>query len=65
MLNPYDIFLMKTNGTYLWIGDADSVQNSRKLIESRNGKPEEKFMIYDRNSGETIEVLAGQFRHPM
>ena len=65
MLNPYDVFFIKTNGVYLWIGDADSVRGSWQLIESKKSKPEDKFMIYDRNSGKTVEVKAGEFRRPM
>jgi hypothetical protein len=62
MLNPYDVFFVKTDGTYLWIGDADSIQGSWRLIEARRSKPEDKFMISDRNSGRTIEVEAGRVR---
>jgi len=63
MLNPYDVFSVKNNGTYLWIGDADSMQNSWKLIESRKPRPNDKFMIYDRTTGSTVEVSASQVRH--
>jgi len=60
MLNPYDVFLIKNDGLYLWIGDADSLQSAWKLIEAKKSSPEDKFKVYDRNSSETIEVRAGQ-----
>lgn len=63
MLNPYDIFVVKKNGTYLWIGDAESMQSSWRIIEARKPLPEDKFMIYDRTTGGTVEVMASQFRH--
>lgn len=63
MLNAYDVFAVKKNGTYLWIGDAESMQTSWRLIETRKAHPDDKFMIYDRTTGNTVEVSAGQFGH--
>jgi len=62
MLNPYDVFAAKKNGTYLWIGDAASMDGLWKLIETRKPEPEDKFMIYNRTTGNVSEVTAGQFR---
>ncbi len=60
MVSPYDVFLVKSNGTHLWIGCADTMQGSWRLIERQKFQAEDKFMIYDRDTGKTTEVVAGQ-----
>jgi len=62
LINPYDVFVVKGNGTYLWIGDGDSMTSLWTLVESCKPQPEDKFMIYDRTTGNITEIEAGHFR---
>ena len=55
-MDKLDVFRVKTDGSLLWIGSADSVGAARGMLKPFADNPAETFLIHDHHENLTIRL---------
>ncbi len=57
-MNVLDVFRLKPDGSFVWVGSADLLKKAREIIESCTADASEEFVIYDAQTTERITLRA-------
>jgi hypothetical protein len=53
-----DVFRVEPDGSFTWIGSADSLDTAREIIKSSTVGTTEDFLIYDAKTNERLALRA-------
>jgi hypothetical protein len=51
-----DVFRVNPNGSFVWIGSADSLQTAHEMIKASKVDPSDAFLIHDSQRNNTFTV---------
>ena len=57
-MDALDVFRLRPDGSFMWIGSADSLPTALKVIKELKGDPSDAFLIHDWKRNDTITVRA-------
>lgn len=55
-----DVFRLKPDGSFVWIGSADSPQAAHEIIKGSKVDPSDAFLIPDSQRNNTLKVRADE-----
>jgi hypothetical protein len=57
-MDPLKVFRVNPDGSFVWIGSADSLPVAHKMIKASKGDPSDEFLVYDsqRHNTYTLRV---------
>ena len=55
-MDALDVFRLRPDGSFIWIGSADSLPTALKVIKALKGDPSDAFLIHDWKRNDTITV---------
>lgn len=59
-----DVFRLRPDGSFIWIGSADSILMAHKVIKALNIEPSDAFLIHDAQLNNTLTVRADELPPP-
>jgi hypothetical protein len=59
-MDALDVFRVRPDGSFIWIGSADSLPTALKAIKALKGDPSDAFLIHDSRRNDTMTVRAGK-----
>jgi len=57
-MDALDIFRIRPDGSFVWIGSADSLPTAFKVINTFKVEPSDAFLIHDSQRNDTLTVRA-------
>ncbi len=57
-MDVLDVFRVRPDGSFVWIGSADSLPTAHKVIKALKIDPSDAFLIHDSQRNETFTVRA-------
>ena len=55
-MEPFDVFQVKPDGSFVWIGSADSLQAAHEMIRASRAVSSDAFLIHDFRCNSTFTV---------
>ena len=55
-MDALDVFRVKPDGSFVWIGSADSMHKALTVIRTLKREPSDAFLIHDWQENETLAV---------
>ena len=59
-----DVFRVRPDGSFVWIGSADSMPTAHKVIKALKIDPSDAFLIHDSRQNNTLTVRADELPPP-
>lgn len=59
-MDALDVFRLRPDGSFVWIGSADSMPTALKVIKALKVEPSDAFLIHDWKRNDTMTVRAGK-----
>ena len=59
-MDALDVFRVEPDGSFLWIGSADSLPTALKVIKTLKVEPSDTFLIHDLQRNNTLTVRADE-----
>ena len=57
-MDVLDVFRVRPDGSFVWIGSADSLPTALKVIKTLKGEPSDSFLIHDSQRNDILTVRA-------
>jgi hypothetical protein len=57
-MDALDVFRLRPDGSFIWIGSADSLPTALKVIKALRVEPSDAFLIRDWKRNDTLTVRA-------
>ena len=57
-MDVLDVFRVRPDGSFVWIGSADSLPTAYKVIKALRVEPSDAFLIHDSQRNDTLTVPA-------
>jgi hypothetical protein len=57
-MDTLDVLRVRPDGSFVWIGSADSMQTALKVIKTLKVEPSAAFLIHDSQRNDTLTVRA-------
>ena len=57
-MNALDVFRVRPNGSFVWIGSADSMPTALKVIRTLEIEPSDAFLIHDSQRNDIVTLRA-------
>jgi hypothetical protein len=57
-MDTLDVLRVRPDGSFVWIGSADSMQTALKVIKTLKVEPSDAFLIHDSQRNDTLTVRA-------
>jgi hypothetical protein len=55
-MDPLDVFRVNPDGSFVWIGSADSLPVAHEMIKASKVDPSDEFLVYDSQRHNTYTV---------
>ena len=59
-MDALDVFRVRPDGSFVWIGSADSLPRAIKVIKTLKVEPSDTFLIHDLQRNNTLTVRADE-----
>ncbi len=59
-MDALDVFRVRPDGSFVWIGSANSLPTAFKVITEQKVEPSDAFLIHDLQRNDTLTVRADQ-----
>ena len=57
-MDALDVFRVRPDGSFIWIGSANSLPTALKVIKALRVEPSDAFLIHDSKRNDTLTVRA-------
>jgi hypothetical protein len=55
-MKPFDVFHVKPDGSFVWVGSADSLQAAHEMIRASHVVSSDAFLIHDFRCNSTVTI---------